>query len=82
MKYPKNFAPPPPLKLEKYDFFGVNGDFSHEIPQKFSRLPSLGAIFLSAPLPNLKSWNEATVVYFIPIFWGYINGIAYPARVR
>jgi hypothetical protein len=23
--------------------------FSHEIPQKFSRLPPLGAIFLSAP---------------------------------
>ena len=25
------------------------------MPQKFSRLPPLGAIFLSAP-PNLKSW--------------------------
>ena len=42
----------PPLKFEKIRFFG---DFSHEIPQKFSRLPPLGAIFLSAP-PNLKSW--------------------------
>jgi hypothetical protein len=29
----------PPLKLEKIRFF------SHEIPQKFSRLPPLGAIF-------------------------------------
>ena len=32
----------PPLKLEKIRFFGV---FSHEIPQKFSRLPPLGPIF-------------------------------------
>jgi hypothetical protein len=30
--------------------------FLHEIPQKFSRLRPLGAIFLSAPPPNLKSW--------------------------
>jgi hypothetical protein len=29
--------------------------FFHEIPQQFSRLPPLGAIFLSVP-PNLKSW--------------------------
>ena len=35
---------------------GKKYDFSHEIPQIFSRLPSLGAIFLSAPPPNLKSW--------------------------
>jgi hypothetical protein len=27
----------------------------HEIPQNLSRLPPLGAIFLSAP-PNLTSW--------------------------
>ena len=36
--------PPPPLKLEKYDF-------SHKIPQKCSCLPLLGANFLSAPAP-------------------------------
>ena len=42
---------PPPPKIEK------NGGFSHEIPQKCSRLPPLGAIILSAPpLSNLKSW--------------------------
>ena len=29
----------PSLKLEKIGFFDVNRDFSHEIPQKFSRLP-------------------------------------------
>ena len=26
-------------------------DFSHDIPQQFSRLPTLGEIFLSAPPP-------------------------------
>ena len=31
---------PPPLKLEKnMIFLAQNRDFSHEIPQKFSRLP-------------------------------------------
>jgi hypothetical protein len=34
---------------KKYDFLAQNRDFSHEIPQQFSRLPPLGAIFLSAP---------------------------------
>jgi hypothetical protein len=29
---------------------------SQEFLQIFSRLPPLGAIFLSAPPPNLKSW--------------------------
>ena len=29
-------------------------DFSHEISQKFSRLPPLGAIFLSAPSLTLN----------------------------
>ena len=36
----------PPLKLEKICFLAYNRDFSHEIPQIFSRLPPLGAIFL------------------------------------
>ena len=36
----------PPLKLKKYDFLWQNRDFSHEIPQKFSRLPPLSAIDL------------------------------------
>jgi len=33
---------------------GVDRDFSHEIPQQFSRLPLLGAIFLSEPP---LTWN-------------------------
>jgi hypothetical protein len=45
----------PPKIGKKYDFLAQNRDVSHEIPQKFSRLLPLGAIFLSAP-PNLKSW--------------------------
>jgi hypothetical protein len=32
-----------------YDFLAYNRDFSHEIPQTFSRLPVLGAIFLRRP---------------------------------
>jgi hypothetical protein len=32
------------------------GDFSHEIPQIFSPLPPLGAIFFKYAPPNLKSW--------------------------
>ena len=47
--------PPPSLKLGKKYLFAQNRDFSHEIPQKCSRLATLGAIILSAP-PNLKSW--------------------------
>ena len=50
-------APIPPLKLEKIwlFFFCENRDFSHEIPQKFSHLPPLGAIFFKcAPL----TWNH------------------------
>ena len=30
--------------------------FHTKYPQKCSRLPPLGSIFLSAPPPNLKSW--------------------------
>ena len=40
---------PPPKIGKKYDFFASNRDFSHEIPQQFSHLPPLGAIFLNAP---------------------------------
>ena len=39
----------PPKIGKKYDFFASNRDFSHEIPQQFSHLPPLGAIFLNAP---------------------------------
>jgi hypothetical protein len=47
-KYPKNFRAS--LRNWKYyDFFAYNRDFSYEILQKCSRLPPLGAIFLSAP---------------------------------
>ena len=37
-----------PLKLEIFYFLAQNRDFSHEIPEAFSRLPSFGAILLSA----------------------------------
>jgi hypothetical protein len=47
-KYPKNVRASL-RNWKKYDFLAYNHDFSHEIPQKFSRLPPLGAIFLSAP---------------------------------
>jgi hypothetical protein len=46
-KYPKNFRASL-HNWKKYDFLAQNRDFSHEIPQKFSRLPPLCAIFLSA----------------------------------
>jgi hypothetical protein len=50
-------ARPPPIIGKNMIFWLKNRDFSHEIPPQFSRLPSLGAIFLSAPPPpNLKSW--------------------------
>ena len=49
---PKFFAPP--SAIGKNMIFCRK--FSHEIPQNFSRLPPLGAIFLSAPPPNLESW--------------------------
>jgi hypothetical protein len=47
-KYPNNFRASL-HNWKKYDFLAQNRDFSHEIPQKFSRLPPLCAIFLSAP---------------------------------
>ena len=56
----------PPLKLEKkLIFWRKIVIFLHEMPQKFSRLPPLGAIFLSAsPL----TWNpgSAPVVCNLP----------------
>jgi hypothetical protein len=36
---------PPPKIGKKYDFLAWNRDFSHEIPQTFSRLPPLPQIF-------------------------------------
>jgi hypothetical protein len=56
-----------PLKLEKIWFFGVNRDFSHEMPQNCSRLPPLGAIFSSAPPHNLKSWIPPWIILDIRI---------------
>ena len=47
---------PPPLKLEKIWFFYVKSWFFTRNTPNFSRLPPLGAIFLSRPPPNLKSW--------------------------
>ena len=44
---------PPP---EKIWFFGIKSRFFTRNPQQFSCLPPLGAIFLSSPPPNLKSW--------------------------
>jgi hypothetical protein len=44
------------ISCEKSRFYDKkNHIFSNLIPQNFSRLPPLGAIFLIAP-PNLKSW--------------------------
>jgi hypothetical protein len=49
--YTYNYALSPDIiqYAGEYDFLAQNRDFSHEIPNKISRLPSLGAIFLSAP---------------------------------
>jgi hypothetical protein len=55
-KYPKNFRASL-RNWKKYDFLVSNRDFSHEIPQKCSRLPPLGAIFLSAPP---LTWNPGS----------------------
>jgi hypothetical protein len=46
----------PPLKLGKIKYFGVKSWFFTWNTLKISRLPPLGAIFLSVPPPNLKSW--------------------------
>jgi hypothetical protein len=63
-KYPKNFRTTL-RNWKKLDFLVYNRDFSHGIPQKFSRLPPLGAIFLSAPPPNLKSWIRSCIGHAI-----------------
>ena len=48
----------PPLKLEKiWFFFGVKSWFFTRNTPKFSRLPPLGAIFLSAPP---QTWNPGS----------------------
>jgi hypothetical protein len=53
---PKIFAPPSAIGKNMI-FWRKIVIFSHEIPQQCSRLPLLGATFLSAPPPpNLKSW--------------------------
>jgi hypothetical protein len=49
--------------MKKYDLLAQNRDFSHEKPQKFSRLPPLGAIFLSAPPPQLEILDPPLTVY-------------------
>ena len=49
--------PAPPIKLEKILFFGVKSWFFTRKPQKFSRLPLLGANFLSAPP---LTWNPGS----------------------
>ena len=44
-----------PLKLDKnVIFLAKNRDFSHEIPQKFSRLPPLGEFFFNCTPPYLE----------------------------
>jgi hypothetical protein len=49
-------APHPPPKIGKnMIFWRKMVTFHTKYPKTFSRLPPLGAIFLSAP-PNLKSW--------------------------
>ena len=60
-KYPNNFRAS--LRdWKKYDFLAYNRDFSHEIPKKISRLPPLGAIFLSAPLySSTKDYRKLTI---------------------
>ena len=49
-KHPKNFR----ASLRNWKKY----DFSHEIPQKVSRPPPLGAICLSAPPP--LTWNPGS----------------------
>jgi hypothetical protein len=54
-KYPNNFRASL-RNWKKIWFFGVKSWFFTRNTQQISRLPPLGAIFLSAPPPNLKSW--------------------------
>ena len=56
----------------------AGADFSHEIPQKCSRLPPLGVIFFILP-PYLKSWIRPWYVFInslyllINSFYMFIN---------
>ena len=53
----------PPLKLEKNMIFWRKiVIFSHGMPQKFSQLPPLGAIFLSVP-PLTSNPGSAPEMY-------------------
>jgi hypothetical protein len=56
------------LKLEKIRFVCVKSWFFTRIPQKISRLPPLGAIFLSAPPltwnPGSASGNDNILFWF------------------
>jgi hypothetical protein len=54
-------------------------DFSHEIPQKFSSLPLLGAIFLKCATPNLKSWIRP---WYISLSWFDIPELVVPILDR
>ena len=55
---------PPKIGKTNY-FFAWNRDFSHEIPPQFSRLPPLGAIFLSAPPPYPEILDQPWIVHSI-----------------
>jgi hypothetical protein len=55
--HPARTNPPPPLKLEKNIIFWLKIMIFHtKYPNKISCLPTLGAIFLSAPPPP-PPWN-------------------------
>ena len=64
--HPARTNPPPPLKLEKNIIFWLKIMIFHtKYPNKILRLPPLGAIFLSAPPPNLKSWIRSWLLWVI-----------------
>jgi hypothetical protein len=63
-KYPKIFRASL-RNCKNYDFLAENSDFSHVIPLKCSRLPLLGAIFLSAPP---LTWNPGSVPDTLEVF--------------
>ena len=47
----------PPKIGKNMIFLALNRDFSHEIPQKFSRLPPLGAIFFNM-MKEAITWQK------------------------
>ena len=63
---PKLFAPPYVI-AKTMVFLALNSDFSHEIPLKYSRLPLLGAIFLSAPP---LTWNPGSAPATDAVIYG------------